>query len=70
MARTTQPNSPHAVAHSAGKTFKIEYLGKFETMLEIALDHEPGCQLGAFSEITLDIKSHATVPLRTVPCFE
>ncbi len=36
------------------KTFKVEYLSKFEYVLETALDHESGNQLGTLGEITFD----------------
>jgi hypothetical protein len=32
-------------------------------VIETALDHESGSQLGIFGKITLDKKSHATVPV-------
>jgi hypothetical protein len=34
------------------KTLEVEFLGKFESLLETALDHESEDQLGTFGEIT------------------
>jgi hypothetical protein len=41
----------------------VEFLGEFKSILKNALVYESGDQLGTFGEITLDKKSHATVPL-------
>jgi hypothetical protein len=46
------------------RTLEVEFLGKFESMFENALAYESGDQLGCFGEITVDKKSHATVPLK------
>jgi hypothetical protein len=35
-------------------TFKVDYLGEFESIFETASDHEPGDPLGTFGEITLE----------------
>ncbi len=45
------------------RTLEIEFLGEFKSIIETALVYESGDQLGTFGEITLDKKSHATVPL-------
>jgi hypothetical protein len=42
---------------------EVEFLGEFESIFETALDHESENLLGTFGEITLDKKTHATVPL-------
>ncbi len=44
-------------------TLEVEYLGEFECIFEIALDNKSVDQLGTFGEITLEKKSHTTVPL-------
>ncbi len=51
-----------------GKALEIEFLSEFESVFETALDHESEDQLGTFDKITLDKKSHATVPLSRFQC--
>jgi hypothetical protein len=76
VAHSASPNSLQwPIAHnqirrggpSRRRTQKVEYLGEFESVFEIALNHESEGQLGFFlgtiGEITLDKKSHATVLL-------
>jgi hypothetical protein len=43
---------------------KVKYLSEFESIFENTVDHISEDQLGTFSEITLDKKSHATIPLK------
>ncbi len=72
VAHCAQPNSPQwPIAHNKfrqsgpqhGRNSEVKFLGKFESIFETAIDHESGDQLGTFGEITLEKKSHATVPL-------
>jgi hypothetical protein len=41
----------------------VENLAEFGSIFKTALDKKSGDQLGTCGEITLDKKSHATVPL-------
>jgi hypothetical protein len=45
---------------------EVECPGKFESIFETALNNKSDDLLGTFGEITLDKKSHATVPLKDV----
>jgi hypothetical protein len=69
VARGTEPNSPQwTIAHNqiqpqSGMTLKVEKLDEFKSILVTALDHALGDQLGTFGKITVDKKSHVTVPL-------
>ncbi len=44
------------MAHNVERHKKVEFLGGFKSIFEIALDRESGDQLGTFGEITLDKK--------------
>ncbi len=44
------------------QTLEVEYLGKFESIFETALDQESEGQLGTFGEITLDKKISCYCP--------
>ncbi len=85
VAHSAQPNPPQwPLAHNKirrhgpwrGKTLEFEFLNEFESIFKTALNHESEDQLGTFGEITLDKKSHTTVPFRfgflipAVYCFE
>ncbi len=48
----------------SGKTLEVAIIGKFVSIFETTLDQESEDQLGTFGKITLDKKSHATVPLK------
>ncbi len=54
------------------KTLQFEFLGESKSVFVAALDRESGDQLGTFGEISLDKKSHATVPIRQIsePTYE
>ncbi len=63
MAHSVLYNPIRRSSPQRGKTLKVEYLGEFESIFEIALDHESGDLIGSFGEITFDKISHATDPL-------
>jgi hypothetical protein len=52
-----------ALAHLC---LEVEFPCELKPVFETALDHESEDQLGTFSEITLDKKSQATVPLSEI----